>query len=357
MSITELIILLLIFKVNFSKGQLYKPKVPIICNQNQHCPKKFPCCSPYGECGTGPSCIGGCQPFYSNSMKDCIPHKLQTKPISLVGSQVTITEYYKYLITNDGDAAKNQLRNVDLIYSGHLLHKGNDDLWLTMPKRTTGALVATPWEFLYGKVEVKMKIAKGKGVITAIVLISQTGDEIDLEFIGGETHWVQTNYFSQGQLEYTRMIPYPLLGDASESYYTFGIDWNQDRMQWFINDKLVRTVYKIDTWDNGSKRYKYPCTPVRVEVAVWPGGDENNHPGTIEWAGGKVEWDNDPTVVKDGFFHAQINQIQVLPQYSQLHGSCPYLFYRYLTSSDWETKCSTMFYHNGTDGVSIPITD
>lgn len=347
------IIFLLVCFISLSDGRLYKPKVPIVCNINQHCPVEFPCCSPYGECGRGPICIGGCNPFFSFSPRHCIPHKLQSEPVTRLGAQMRIMEYFKYLITIDQNIAKEQFANTDFIYSGHILPNRDGDLWLTMPRKTSGSLVATPWEFLHGNVQIKMKIAKGIGVITAIVLISQVGDEIDLEFIGGETTWAQSNFFSQGQLDYTRMMRHPLPGDASEIYNTFGIDWTQDRMQWFINGQLIRTVYKLDTWDNQLKRYKYPSSPSRLEIAVWPGGDETNNPGTISWAGGKIDWEKDPTVVKDGFFHAQVNSIHIVP--AQRQQICPNLFYRYSTPNKWENICSTIFYHSGTNELSSPM--
>ena len=36
--------------------------------------------------------------------------------------------------------------------------------------------------------------------------------------------------------------------------------------------------------------YMYSQTPVRLDVAIWPGGDINLPPGTVHWAGGFIDW-------------------------------------------------------------------
>jgi hypothetical protein len=49
----------------------------------------------------------------------------------------------------------------------------------------------------FGYVEVKMKAAKGQGIISSIVLQSQDLDEVDWEWIGGQEGKVQANYFGK----------------------------------------------------------------------------------------------------------------------------------------------------------------
>lgn len=50
----------------------------------------------------------------------------------------------------------------------------------------------------FGYVEVKMRAAKGQGIISSIVLQSQDLDEVDWEWIGGQEGKVQLNYFGKG---------------------------------------------------------------------------------------------------------------------------------------------------------------
>ena len=38
---------------------------------------------------------------------------------------------------------------------------------------------------------------------------------------------------------------------------------------------------------------EYPTTPSRVQLSLWPGGSEDYAEGTIEWAGGEIDWDSD----------------------------------------------------------------
>lgn len=75
----------------------------------------------------------------------------------------------------------------------------------------------------------------------------------------------------------------------------------------------MRTLEKEETWDENLKIYKYPETPMRLEVGLWPGGSENNHPGTIDWAGGLIDWENSPDMIENGQFSAAVRSMEVSP--------------------------------------------
>lgn len=66
----------------------------------------------------------------------------------------------------------------------------------------------------YGKTSARLKTSRGKGVVTAFILLSDVKDEIDYEFIGTQLDHAQTNYYFQGvtDCEYLSYITYtPLL--------------------------------------------------------------------------------------------------------------------------------------------------
>ncbi|KAL6940466.1 hypothetical protein ACO0QE_004367 [Hanseniaspora vineae] len=226
-----------------------------------------------------------------------------------------IMSWTKYLIADDANAARAQWDNVDFTYSGTLKISNAEDseIYLTMPKKTAGSLLTTTQTMLYGKVAVKLKTARSRGVVTSIVLFSSVHDEIDFEFLGGDLHNAQTNYYHQGELIHTRMKLARVSSDTYENYHMYEIDWNENRIIWLIDGKPFRTLTKEETWDPVENIYKYPQTPMKLHIAVWPGGDAQNHPGTVAWAGGLIDWDNAPDITEKGEFDCKVKEILVQP--------------------------------------------
>lgn len=315
----------------FVQAELYKPLNAIRCSERDRCPEEWPCCSPYGQCGAGPICLGSCNPRFSFNQSSCAPMPAIVPPAILEYNAIPIeestpsstedrlkdrglTHFTKYLITADETEADDMLKNIEFTYSGPAsIDASSGDILLSMPKRSTGTLLASTRSFLYGDISVRMKTGRSRGVITSVVLISAIGDEIDFEFLGSELKQVQSNYYSRGELVYTNMKELTVSSDTSDNYHVYEIDWDEERVHWMIDETIVRTLYKKDTWDENLKRFRYPQTPMRLELALWPGGAENNHPGTIEWAGGLVDWDNSSDIVTKGQFTAQVEDIFLTP--------------------------------------------
>lgn len=71
----------------------------------------------------------------------------------------------------------------------------------------------------------------------------------------------------------------------------------------------MRTLKRDDTYNETTKQYKYPQTPSRVQLSLWPGGLPSNGKGTIEWAGGLVDWDS--PYMTNGYYYAEVKDISV----------------------------------------------
>lgn len=137
----------------------------------------------------------------------------------------------------------------------------------------------------FGRVEVEMQAAPGQGIISSIVLQSDSLDEIDWEFVGNDQENAQTNYFSQGVENFTYGRFHELDFNPMEGIHTYTIDWNPDRILFSIDGDVVREA----SVDEGS----FPQTPCQLRLGIWPGGI-GDHEGTIDWAGGRVQWDDAP---------------------------------------------------------------
>lgn len=103
--------------------------------------------------------------------------------------------------------------------------------------------------------------------------------EIDVEFMGKNTTYMQTNVFSRvynaeensgsghEQLHYLGF-------NAAEKYAAYSFKWSNGRIDWWVNDKLVRTETRrsANIPDDGVK--------MRIAASVWP-----VTPIAEEWAG------------------------------------------------------------------------
>lgn len=94
----------------------------------------------------------------------------------------------KYL----GDATK-----ADWMVQGETI-QWEDYTLMTMAKDTPGTVLASTEYMWYGNVKATMKTSRGRGVITAFILLSDVKDEIDYEWVGVDLGTSQTNYYFQG---------------------------------------------------------------------------------------------------------------------------------------------------------------
>lgn len=320
-----------IFAIVAAQADFYRPFVPIKCNSVQKCPENWPCCSPYGECGAGPICIGGCNPRFSYNETSCAPMpalvppneiEYSAAPLSLLDGNEDAAQlesrgllhFNKYMISESEDEARYMLDSIAFTYSGPAgIHPQTGDIVLSMPKESSGCLLAATRSFLYGKSSVRLKTGKSRGVITSVVIMSAVGDEIDFEFLGSRLDKVQSNYYYRGELVYNKMLEVLVSSDTNANYHDYEIDWTEERINWIVDGTIVRTLRKQDTWDANLKLFKYPQTPMRLEVALWPGGLASNQPGTIDWAGGLIDWENSPDMIESGKFTANVNSMTVVP--------------------------------------------
>jgi hypothetical protein len=84
------------------------------------------------------------------------------------------------------------------------------------------------------------------------------------------------------------MIEAPVANTQTETH-TYALNWTAEAITWIIDDKPIRTLNYADA--NGGKTF--PQTPCNVRLGNWPGGDSESK-GTVEWAGGKVDYSTGP---------------------------------------------------------------
>ncbi len=125
----------------------------------------------------------------SFSLDSCAPAPVcQDKTMKFDDINKTIADVGTYL----GDASK-----ADWMAQGEATQY-KDYALLTMPKGSDGTVLASTEYMWYGNVKATMKTGRGKGVVTAFILLSDVKDEIDYEWVGTDLQQAQTNYYFQG---------------------------------------------------------------------------------------------------------------------------------------------------------------
>jgi beta-glucanase (GH16 family) len=147
----------------------------------------------------------------------------------------------------------------------------------------------TKREYSYGYYEVRMKAAKGAGLIAGTfytykgVWGQKDHNEIDFEVLGKDPTKVQLNYFYAGTGTYSEHEKRINLGfDASQDFHNYGFKWMKDSISWFIDGKLVHTATK-----------DIPQAPSKIMVNFWPGTSEASDwlGGVYNGNGGQVQYD------------------------------------------------------------------
>ncbi|EZF25221.1 hypothetical protein H112_02444 [Trichophyton rubrum D6] len=224
----------------------------------------------------------------------------------------------KYL----GDASK-----ADWVSSGEPKSAGGN-LLLTMAPSTVGTLLGHNHYMWYGKTTAKLKTSRGRGVVTAFILMSDAKDEIDFEFIGADLTTAQTNYYYQGITDYTHGKNQSL-SNTFDEYHTYEIDWKPETITWSIDGKVIRTLDRDSTMNETTHQYNYPSTPARVQLSLWPAGLSTNGEGTIAWAGGLVDWKSED-IQKNGYYYALFDSVSIEcydpPKSAKVEGSKAYVY-------------------------------
>jgi beta-glucanase (GH16 family) len=144
--------------------------------------------SEYGACGVGAYCLGGCDPASSYSTEACVPEPVCVSKSWEWNNLNSVMDQQKYL----GDSSK-----ADWVSSGQpVTHDGQ--LWLTMNEGSVGTLLKSTTSMWYGKISARLATSAGAGVVTAFILLGNSKDEIDFEWVGTELTTTQTNFYSLG---------------------------------------------------------------------------------------------------------------------------------------------------------------
>ncbi|KIW17508.1 hypothetical protein PV08_04702 [Exophiala spinifera] len=169
---------------------------------------------------------------------------------------------------------------------------GDQGAEFTINKRGDAPTVQTNFYIFFGQVEVWLKAAPGRGIVSSIVLESDDLDEVDWEWIGPNNTYVQSNYFGKGNTTSYDRAAIHEVDDAQGKFHNYTVDWTPEKLEWFIDGQSVRVLNYADA--NGG--HNFPQTPCNVRLGIWAGGDPKNNQYTIDWAGGETDYSDSYTM-------------------------------------------------------------
>jgi beta-glucanase (GH16 family) len=83
------------------------------------------------------------------------------------------------------------------------------------------------------------------------------------------------------------------LSDTYNNFHEYEIQWTPDTITWLVDGQVGRVKKRSETWNATANQWNYPQSPSRVQLSIWPGGADTNAKGTIDWAGGPIDWKSD----------------------------------------------------------------
>jgi beta-glucanase (GH16 family) len=131
------------------------------------------------------------------------------------------------------------------------------------------------------------------------------------------------------------------LSNTYDNFHEYEIQWTPDEIKWLVDGKVGRTKKRSETWNETSNQWAFPQTPSRVQISIWPGGAETNAEGTINWAGGKIDWNSDE-IKNYGYYFATFSEVTV---------EC------YKTNSPPGTNKGVSYYYNNIAGTNDTVVD
>jgi hypothetical protein len=236
----------------------------------------------------------------SHSGSSCLPNPVCTnKNITFSPSDYKNADIFRPILLYNGNSSAAPF-TLDYGYLG----AGPEGVLLELTAPTQTKLASTEF-MLYGNMELTARHTPLQGLVFTFITMSNIKDEIDNEQTTAVGSEIFTNFFSQGQtVSGSSATVKPGNGFDVSDWHTYGINWQQDELQWTVDGTVVKSV------SASSLGNSYPRSPSQVQISVWAGGNDTNTQGVIDWSGGPIDWTNSQ-YTSQGYYSAEIKSYAV----------------------------------------------
>jgi beta-glucanase (GH16 family) len=160
---------------------------------------------------------------------------------------------------NELEYYTNNSKNVR-VENGNLIIEARRDSVSGKPFTSTRIVSKGKGDWLYGRIEVRAKLPRGKGTWPAIWMLStewkyggwpESGEIDIMEHVGfdpgvvhGTIHTEAYNHIKQTQKEGKTTV-----ADCQDEFHVYAIDWSKDKMDFYVDKNLYHSVQR-DPKDN-----------------------------------------------------------------------------------------------------------
>lgn len=103
---------------------------------------------------------------------------------------------------------------------------------------------------------------------------------------------MQTNYFSKGDTSTYDRGAYHPVSNPTGSFHTYSVEWTSKAVNWIVDGQTVRTL----TYEQAKGGSAFPQTPMEIKLGTWVAGRKDAPEGTVQWAGGRADFSNGPSL-------------------------------------------------------------
>ncbi|PUZ60974.1 hypothetical protein GQ55_4G229000 [Panicum hallii var. hallii] len=174
------------------------------------------------------------------------------------------------------------------------MDEGGNHLTLSLVSNSSGCMLRSKKQFIFGSVSTRIKLVKGNsaGTVTTYYTssIGDNHDEIDFEFLGNETgqpYTVHTNVFADGVGQ--KEMQFRPWFDPTADYHNYTIFWNECMIAWFIDSIPIRVFrnYSARGVPFPTRRQMYAFS------SIWAAEDWATQGGRV-----KTDWNKAPFVAE-----------------------------------------------------------
>lgn len=147
-----------------------------------------------------------------------------------------------------------------------------------------GAEIYSNQSYLYGRYEMRMRVAKASGVLSTFFTYkngSEVGntfwEEIDIEVFGknNATEWQSNIILGSSRPTINSEADHTAPSSLADAYHTYVLEWTPEYVAWFVDDVEVRRI-------TGTSTVTSLVSPQSLRFNLWASE-------SVEWVG---EWDD-----------------------------------------------------------------
>jgi beta-glucanase (GH16 family) len=146
------------------------------------------------------------------------------------------------------------------IEKGNLIIEAHKETMGGKPYTSTRIVSKQKGDWLYGRIEVKAKLPKGKGTWPAIWMLStdwsyggwpESGEIDIMEHVGYDPGVIHATLHSQkyNHVKGTQQGGKVSISDVQDAFHIYAIEWSKDKVDFYVDDKIYHSITRKPTDD------------------------------------------------------------------------------------------------------------